>query len=554
VGVLAFTIPAVRYVCRNGHRSLDGEVTMNTNAKLSIGLFALTYAAAGCSGDNGSTELIGAGGAVVAVGGSSGVSIGGQIAKGGAVAGNVGGGNFGGSTGKADSGALGGNTSVASSVTGGTTSIAVTGGNSSVAGGAPTAGGASAKGGFTGNGTTTTTSGGVTAKGGTNSTGETTSKGGTTNTGGMTASSAGTTASSGGTTAKGGTTSTGGTTGTGGTTSSSNEIWISPTGSDTNPGTKDQPMFTMCDTAGAVGACYKLCPGGTNCKAGTIWVMDGTYKYGSVTQKTGSTFNGTASGMIKVWAEAGAKPVFDFTGMPVASTSRGLQLGGNYWHVKGITVTKAGDTGIFVMGSYITVEQCNSHHNQDAGIVIGVNSSAAGSGQYNTILNCDSYQNNDSATNGENADGFGMKKNAGVGNVFRGCRAWDNSDDGFDLYAWESPVTIDNCWVMSQCKTTKGSASDGNGFKLGGGSVSAKHILSNLYASDNSYGSSGRGFTNNSNPASLTCTGTCASWGNKTGDTGVGGVGTSAPSGATAAKMIVAQRKADGSLPAITSL
>jgi len=93
----------------------------------------------------------------------------------------------------------------------------------------------------------------------------------------------------------------------------------------------------------------------------------------------------------------------------------------------------AGDTGIFVMGNNNIIEQCASHHNQDAGIVIGINSSRAGTGLNNLILNCDSYMNYDPATNG-GMRWFGAKENTGgTGNIFRGCRAWENSDDGFDF-------------------------------------------------------------------------------------------------------------------------
>jgi hypothetical protein len=329
------------------------------------------------------------------------------------------------------------------------------------------------------------------------------------------------------------------------------EFWISPSGKDTNSGAKEAPMFSVCSDANDKGACRRLCRSGT-CRAGTIWVMDGTYKYAE-TQQITSSYNGSASDVVKVFAEPGATPVFDFSGISADQDARGLQLGGNYWHVKGITVTGAADTGFQIMGSNIIVEQCVAHHNGDAGIVIGTNPETEGSGQDNTVLNCDSYQNNDVATRGENADGFGMKKSSGKGNVFRGCRAWDNADDGFDLYAWASPVTIDNCWVMSQSKSTRGSASDGNGFKLGGDGVSAKHILSKLFAADNAYGTSGAGFTNNNNPASMSCSG-CASWGNKSADRGVSGLSGSAPSGATAPQMIAAKRNADGSLPEITSL
>jgi hypothetical protein len=113
---------------------------------------------------------------------------------------------------------------------------------------------------------------------------------------------------------------------------------------------------------------------------------------------------------------------------------------------------------------------------------------------------------------------------------------------------------VENCWAISQSKTTKGSSSDGNGFKLGGDDVSAAHILKDLYAADNNYGTSKCGFTNNNNPASMTCTGKCAAWGNGTASKNIGGVDTTAPGSATAEKMINAKRNADGSLPDISSL
>src|SRR5947199_399732 len=94
---------------------------------------------------------------------------------------------------------------------------------------------------------------------------------GTTGAGGRAgaAGSAGTTGSAGaagrgGTTGSAGTTGAAGTTGTGGT-AVPNEIWVAPTGLDTNPGTMASPMKTVCDTVNKVGACYKLCPSSYSC-------------------------------------------------------------------------------------------------------------------------------------------------------------------------------------------------------------------------------------------------------------------------------------------------
>jgi hypothetical protein len=62
------------------------------------------------------------------------------------------------------------------------------------------------------------------------------------------------------------------------------------------------------------------------------------------------------------------------------------------------------------------------------------------------------------------------------------------------------------------------------------------------------------GFTNNSNPASMTCTG-CGAWNNRGGSfqniTSSGGVSATS---VTTAKAAAAKRNADGSLPDITKL
>lgn len=493
-------------------------------------------------------------------GGTGGAKTGGTTtASGGTTtaSGGIAGGSGGATTGSGGTTTGSGGTTTAS---GGTTTAS--GGTTAGSGGSTTASGGARTGGTTGSGGTTSASGGTTtASGGTTtaSGGRTTATGGTT-TGSGGAATGGTTAATGGA-RTGGATGTGGATANGGSTSGALEVWVSPTGNDdTGTGTQDSPLFSICwddsDNSIKKGGCYKLCPAGVGCNAagGTIWVMDGTYKY-TATQKLGSSKLGTASGPLNVFAVAGAKPVLDFSALPVDDKSRGIQVAANYWHIKGLTVTNAGDTGIFVMGNNNTIEQCIAHHNKDAGIVIGVNSDVSGSGKNNLILNCDSYSNNDTATSGENADGFGAKKSSGgTGNIFRGCRAWDNADDGFDFYGWDSPITVDNCWAISQAKTTKGSNSDGNGFKLGGNDVSAAHILKDLYATDNNYASSNCGFTNNSNPAAMTCTGKCAAWSNGTNVKSISGVGTTAPGSATAAKMIAAARNADGSLPDINSL
>ena len=94
-------------------------------------------------------------------------------------------------------------------------------------------------------------------------------------------------------------------------------------------------------------------------------------------------------------------------------------------------------------------------------------------GSHTLVLNCDAWNNWDSVSEGGrggNTDGFGCHvKKGDVGNVFRGCRAWYNSDDGYDCINCHEAVIFENCWAMYNGLNGQGrSLGDGNGFKAGG--------------------------------------------------------------------------------------
>jgi len=132
-----------------------------------------------------------------------------------------------------------------------------------------------------------------------------------------------------------------------------------------------------------------------------------------------------------MWAYPGERPVFDFTGL----NDRGLYISKNFWHIKGIEVCNAGSNGICLSScGYNIIEGCSSHDNGLEGIKLtGSTSDTAKLARYNLILNCDSYRNYDAANHGENADGFAAKTGRGPGNIFKGCRSWNNADDGWDF-------------------------------------------------------------------------------------------------------------------------
>lgn len=137
------------------------------------------------------------------------------------------------------------------------------------------------------------------------------------------------------------------------------------------------------------------------------------------------------------------------------------------------------------------VELCRFYGNEDTGLQQGFGKDSKGNntrntefkyGRYNIIVNCDAYDNHDPWTNGGNADGFAIKLYPGPGNEFHGCRAWHNSDDGWDLYYTVFPIVVDNCWVLNN-GFDKGNA---NGFKMGGckqgGTSTGAHVFKNCIA------------------------------------------------------------------------
>ncbi|AEM73875.1 cellulose binding domain-containing protein [Caldicellulosiruptor acetigenus] len=284
-----------------------------------------------------------------------------------------------------------------------------------------------------------------------------------------------------------------------------NAIYVAPSGSPDNPGTIDRP--TTLEKAITI-----VQPGQI------IYMRGGTYKY-SVQITIERNNSGTSNARKCIYAFPNERPILDFSSQPygsVDSNPRGLQINGNYWHIKGLEVMGAADNGIFVGGSYNIIEQCEIHHNRDSGLQISRYISSATKDEwpsYNLILNCTSHDNMD-PDNGEDADGFACKLTAGPGNVFRGCVAYYNVDDGWDLYTKSETgaigeVLIEDCVAYGNGQTSNGSAtssSDGNGFKLGGSNIKVNHTVRRCIAFNNNK----HGFTYNSNPGSITvenCTG-----------------------------------------------
>jgi hypothetical protein len=262
------------------------------------------------------------------------------------------------------------------------------------------------------------------------------------------------------------------------------EYYVSPTGSDSNPGTKDSPWGTVQKAADSAGA------------GDTVYFRGGTYSITTPHSSNGIEFtkSGTSdTNRIKYWAYPGEVPVIDFTNMKVSSSgyTMGFHVTGSYLHFKGleekgVPMINDSNNGFAVddPASNDIFELLNMHHNAGNGIFIGTKQNGG-----HVLLNCDAHDNYDPSPNGkspgENADGFGVHyQTKGTSTIIRGCRAWWNSDDGYDFISQEVPVTIENSYAYGSgyINSGKGTAGNGNCFKIGSSKTGIRHLVQNNVA------------------------------------------------------------------------
>jgi len=250
------------------------------------------------------------------------------------------------------------------------------------------------------------------------------------------------------------------------------EFFVSPTGNDADPGTLDKPFATVQRAQDAVG------PGDT------VQIRGGTYamKETQIARReriwayvTHLDKSGAPGRRITYQAYKDERPVFDLSAVkPPDLRIDAFFVPASWVHIKGlevvgVQVTMTGHTQSICFandGSHNVYERLSMHDGQAIGIY-----SVRGSD--NLFLHCDAYRNWDSTSEGGkggNVDGFGCHPTKGAtGNVFRGCRAWFNSDDGFDCIGAREGVTFENCWAFYNGLSPKREPrADGNGFKAGG--------------------------------------------------------------------------------------
>ncbi len=286
-------------------------------------------------------------------------------------------------------------------------------------------------------------------------------------------------------------------------------FYVSPTATTASGNGTEANPYSFIDACEAAG------PGDT------ILLAPGTYEYEYRQELKNSGF---ATAYITVKPQSAGRVIFDFHKMEFDSALRGIQIYGDYWHFQDIEVCHAGDNGMYVAGSYNIIENCMFYSNQDTGLQLGraysEDTQISDWPSFNLIKNCTSFANFDAPTYGENADGFAAKLTVGFGNVFDGCIAFRNSDDGWDMYAKEDSgnigtvmlyncVSFENGFLPYQIERTDSEGQtymsydtlngDGIGFKLGGSVMEGDVIVENCLAFNNKL----HGFGDNSNPGFL---------------------------------------------------
>lgn len=269
-------------------------------------------------------------------------------------------------------------------------------------------------------------------------------------------------------------------------TASATNYWLSPTGSDSHDGTTHQTAFAT------IGRAQRAVRAGDN-----VYIVPGTYRIAEdqISKTDGIykiVFNlnqkGTEQQPISFvgLTENGRRPVFDLSQVNpkgyrvTAFYVTGQHLVFRNFEVVGIMVNITGHTQSenfrIRNGCYNTFDHIACHDGMGIGFYLTNNA------HHNVFVNCDGYNQYDPVSEdgkGGQNDGFGCHVQAGnEGNIFIGCRAWNNSDDGFDLINCYSPVTLRDCVACRNGFDAEGNRrQDGNGFKVGGYGMSARDVV-----------------------------------------------------------------------------
>jgi uncharacterized protein YjdB len=206
--------------------------------------------------------------------------------------------------------------------------------------------------------------------------------------------------------------------------------YVSPTGSDENPGTLDSPFETISK------GLTKLEPGDI------LYVRSGTY-----VESLNVNVSGTSDSYITIVAYPGENPVIDGeTSLPSCDWSGLIVLWGNYIHISGFEVKNCNITGSHLSGYGVII---NGHHN----IVSNMNVHDAwgggviASGDYSVVEDCEVWNTamSNSIDPGSDANGQGLCAARRPNNaILRYNVVHDNWGEGISTFEAFGTIVEDN--------------------------------------------------------------------------------------------------------------
>lgn len=235
--------------------------------------------------------------------------------------------------------------------------------------------------------------------------------------------------------------------------------YVKPDGSgnNANPGTLAAPWRTLQyaqdnvvagDTVLLIGA-----PQSGPFNTFAIAASDANYNYVHKLSTSGITY--------APYGNSTGKPVFDFSSVGTSLRVCGFLISGSNitiegLEIKGVKVGTQKQSECFrVTGNNNTFRELSIHDNEANGLY----TTGAASGI--RVENCDSYNNIGLSNSAGNTDGFGSHAGS---TTFYGCRAWNNSDDGYDcISTTRGSVAFQYSWAYNHRL-----AGNKTGFKVGG--------------------------------------------------------------------------------------
>ena len=261
-------------------------------------------------------------------------------------------------------------------------------------------------------------------------------------------------------------------------------FYVAPGGNDANPGSITRPFATI---AMAVSVVH---PGQTIALRGGVYRPDDPVEI---------TRAGSAGKRIVLSNYRNEKPVIDASDVPGDTAFITHRAG--YWTVQGLEVLGAPSHAYLCRSCQHNIFRALTIHDSGkTGLLLSGRDTVD-----NKVLDSDFFRTNGRESAGENADGLGIENGSGSGNVVRGCRLYENADDGVGLDEFTSPVTIETTWSFRNGVdrwNISDFEGDGYGFQLGGGDSSSTvdHVIRNSAAWDNT----NHGFSDSGNDGALT--------------------------------------------------